>query len=273
MTACFGVAGWPVGHSLSPAVHNAALRHLGADAAYVSFEVPPARSEGIVGAMRCLGVSGMSVTMPHKQVVARSADRLSAVAALLGSANTLTALGGGLVAADSTDGEGLLAALAGAGVEVDAKRCLVVGTGAAARAVAAALAGAGGHVVVAGRSRAAVCRVLKVSPGARSGEVAEAIDAELVVNATPLGMRRAPGLPVPPDRLGPGQVVVDLVYDPPVTELLTAARYRGAIAMNGLPMLVHQAARQLELWLGQAAPVDVMFEAAEEAISGRQHGA
>ncbi len=258
-------------HSLSPVLHNAAFAALGLDWVYLALEVARGEAgDAIVGA-RALGIDGLSVTMPHKEAVARAVDRLSPTAERLGAVNTVVRTGGDLVG-ESTDGQGFLDALrADQGFEPADRRCLVLGAGGAARAVILALVDAGAaDVAVLGRSaeRVGAAAALAGRP-ARAGSAAQAGDADLVVNATPVGMVGHPdGPPVDPDLLGPGQVVVDLVYHPAVTPLVAAARERGALAVGGLGMLVHQAAHAFRLWTGQHPPLEVMSAAAVRALAG-----
>ena len=221
--------------------------------------------------MRALGIAGMSVTMPHKAEVLPALDGLTPVAATLGAVNSIAWEGARLVG-DNTDGDGLLAALRhDEGFDPDGRRCLVVGAGGAARAVVLALAKAGAAaIVVANRTRANADVAAALAPDvARPGSADEADAVDVVVNATPLGMGDDASLPVDPARLGPGQLVVDLVYHPATTPLLDAARSRGAVAVNGLGMLIHQAARQFVRWTGEEPPLEVMSAAALEALSSR----
>jgi shikimate dehydrogenase len=268
-TRVAGVIGDPVRHSLSPALHNAAFDALGLDWAFLAFEVPAGSGGAAVEAMRTLGIDGLSVTMPHKADVARAVDRLSPVAEQLGAVNTVVRRGGVLVG-ESTDGEGFVTALRrDEGFDPAGKRCLVVGAGGAARAVVAALAQAGAaEVVVAGRTHEKVAAAAALAGNrGRAGAVEEAGAADLVVNATPVGMGGDPGLPVDPDLVGPGQVVADLVYHPAVTPLLEASRARGAVVVNGVGMLIHQAALAFRLWTGEDPPLEVMSAAALRVLS------
>ncbi len=300
-----GVIGDPVSHSLSPALHNAAFRELGLDWVYVAFPVPAGRGQAAVAAMADLGIRGLSVTMPHKAPAAAACHRLSSVAQRLGVANTVANVGGQLVG-DSTDGAGFLSSLADQGWAPEGKRCLVLGAGGAARAVVLALAEAGAAaVVVVARRHEQASETASLAGRVGSVGLVEAVgEADLVVNATPVGMegvgmggvgmggvgmggvgmeavspegpgRRARGsrraLPfgLDPRRLGPGQLVADLVYAPATTPLLAAARRAGAATCNGLGMLVHQAARQVTIWTGTQAPVAAMSAAALQELRRR----
>jgi shikimate dehydrogenase len=265
-TNVVGVIGFPVGHSLSPRLHNAAFSHLGIDWVSVGFPVAPGLSAVALAGATALGIRGLSVTMPHKEDVAGAVDDLSDTAARLGAVNCVVGTEGRW-RGENTDGAGFVAALARGGrFEPRGRRCLVVGAGGAGRAVVAALGGAGAaEVVVVNRTeQRAEAAALLAGPAGRVGGADEASTCDLVVNATPLGMGDVDGpadWPVDPGMLGPGQVVVDLVYHPPVTPWLEAAAERGATTANGLGMLVHQAALQIEHWTGHPAPVDAMWAA------------
>jgi shikimate dehydrogenase len=262
-TTVAGVIGDPVRHSRSPAIHNAAFAATGLDWVFVALPTTRGRAADAVAAMATFGLGGMSVTMPHKEDVARVLDRLSPLAARLDSVNCVAWQDGGLVG-HNTDASGFASALAHVGTDLAGRQVAVLGAGGAARAVIAGAldAGAAGVIVVnrtPGRADAAValdperCRV---------GGSDDVADADVVVNATPLGMTGTPGCPVKPGALSAGQVVVDLVYDPVETDLLAAARAVGALAVDGLGMLVHQAAEAFRLWTGIEPPVDVMLDAA-----------
>ncbi len=277
-TTVVGVMGDPVRHSLSPVLHNAAFAALGLNWISVGFEVAAGNAAAALDGIRALGVAGVSVTMPHKGDVAALVDDRSAVAAHLGAVNCVINRDGNLYGAN-TDGAGFLASLGrAAGFDPAGRRCLIIGAGGAARAVALALGDAGAaSVTVVNRTlaKAADVAALAGSVG-QVGEVGGSSDdaraaalvgeAELVVNATPVGMQGSgaagAGWLLPPSLLRPGQVVADLVYVPRPTPWLAAAAAAGATTVDGLGMLVHQAAEQLELWTGTPPPVDVMWRAA-----------
>ncbi len=276
-TVLVGVIGDPVEHSLSPALHNAALAELGLDWAYVAFPVPAGSGQAAVAAMVALGIRGLSVTMPHKAGAAKACHQLSPLAERLGVVNTVTNVGGDLMG-DSTDGPGFVDSLAELGWSPDGKRCLVLGAGGSARAVVLALGAAGAErVEVVARRPEQALEVAALAGRAGMVATVDATDeADLVVNATPVGMdgvavQGSGELPfgLEPKRLGPGQLVADLIYAPATTPLMAAARSRGAGTCNGLGMLVHQAARQLTIWTGRDAPVAVMSAAALRELGKR----
>jgi shikimate dehydrogenase len=257
---------------VSPLIHNAAFRALDLDWVFAAFEVAPGRAAAAAEAARDLGIDGLSVTMPHKSDIVRAMDHLTPTARTLGAVNTVVCHAGGQLLGDNTDGAGFLDALRDdEGFDPAGRRCLVVGGGGAARAVVLALAGAGAaDVVVANRTELRAQEAAALAPGvARLGTVEEADGAELVVNATPQGMAGDVSLAVDAGALGPGQLVVDLVYHPALTPLVAAARARGATAANGLGMLIHQAAHAFRLWTGEDPPLEVMSEAALAELATR----
>jgi shikimate dehydrogenase len=269
-TRVAAVIGDPVRHSLSPRLHNAAYRAMDLDWVLVAFEVPDGGAPAAIDAARALELVGYAVTMPHKSAVAALCDELSPDAAALHSVNTVTVLPGGRIAGDSTDGAGFLRSLADAEVDPSGRSVLLLGAGGAARAVARSLGVAGAQVVVAARNPAAAEHAAALAGGTAAGwddRAAIAATAAIVVNATPLGMAARAGaageLAADQDLLdvgvlGPDHAVVDLVYHPIETRFLRTARARGAVAVSGLGMLVHQAALQVERWSGQPAPLAAM---------------
>jgi shikimate dehydrogenase len=270
-TRVVGVIGDPVGHSLSPALHNAGFAALDLDWVYVAFPVPRGRGAEAVAAVPVLGLAGFNVTMPHKEDVAGACDELTPDAAALRSVNTVVTLPGGRTLGDSTDGPGFLDALADEAIAVAGQPVLVLGAGGAARAVVLALGRVGAEVTVAARRPDAAQSAALLAPGANMVPLgaADPSSFSVVVNATPLGMSGGDPLPVDPQALHAGQAVVDLVYHPADTPLLTAARAQGASAVNGLGMLLHQAARSFTLWTGLPAPLDAMRTAAASALAAR----
>jgi shikimate dehydrogenase len=285
-TTVVGVIGSPIRQSLSPLLHNAAFAALDLNWVSLAFPVAPGQVPAALNGMRALGVAGLSVTMPHKAEVANLVDSCSDVAAQLHAVNCVLNEEGTLHGAN-TDGDGFLASLRrAAGFEPAGKRCLVIGAGGAARAVTHALGRAGAaDVAVVNRTpdRAGAVAALAGSAGRAVATVdaAQVAQSDLVVNATPIGMAGMASAAgeagaadagesadeseqwlVAPALLHAGQVVTDLVYTPRPTPWLAASAAAGATTVDGLGMLVHQAALQLELWTGREAPVDVMWQAA-----------
>lgn len=275
-TRVAAVVGSPIAHSLSPVVFNAAFAACDLDWVYAAFEVPAGGGADALDAMRLLGFGGLSVTMPLKEEVAAAVDECSAAAAALGAVNCVVPVEGrsGRLRGESTDGEGFVRSLLDAGFDPAGARCLVLGAGGAARAVAVALAGHGAARVAvanrtAGKARRAAELAGAVGAAVGLGEVAdEAVRADLVVNATSVGMGGA-GNPLDMGVLGPDHVVADLVYQPVRTPLLEAAAAAGCRTVDGVGMLVHQAALAFELWTALDAPLAAMVAAAESQLEAQ----
>lgn len=270
-TRVAAVIGSPVGHSLSPAMHNAAFADLGLDWVYVAYEVVPGGAAEALAAMRALGLAGLSVTMPHKQAVADAVDVLDPPAAALRSVNTVVAESDGRLKGYSTDGAGFVASLAAVEQSVAGRVVCLLGGGGAARALADALTRAGAaQVKVVNRTAAAAEATAALAGAVGSvGSAADVRSADIVVNATSVGMS-GEQLPCDPALLRAGQVVADIVYHPRNTALLQAARRVGATAVDGLGMLVHQAALAQVLWHGGMPSVAVMAAAAERELAARR---
>lgn len=273
-TRVLGVWGHPVSHSRSPQMHNAALAALGLDWVYVAFSVDPDHVPAAVAAVRALDLAGVNVTVPLKELVGDYLDEVDPGALAIGSVNTIVNRDGHLTGC-STDGPGFLWDLRRQGVEFAGKRILLWGAGGSARALAFALAGRGCRITIANRTPARAQQL-----AAAVGAAAEAVafnsdvyvqrlrDADLLVNATPLGMSSSQepsaAPPLPAGALRAGQVVYDLVYSPPRTPLLALAEQAGCRTIGGLGMLACQGAVSLSHWTGlpiESIPVDAMLAA------------
>lgn len=276
-----GVIGDPIGHSLSPVIHNAGFLAAGLDWIYVGFGVPSGGGAGAIAGMRSLGIEGLSVTMPLKAEVIPALDELEPDAEALGAVNCVHRRDGRLVGAN-TDGAGFLAGLsADFDFDPSGARCVVLGAGGAARAVVLALARAGARSVqVVNRTRSTAEAAASLAGAVGSVADADSVtDADLVVNATPLGMHGAggvataggdgPALPCEPQRIGSGQIVADLIYHPLRTPLMEAAAARGARTSNGLSMLVHQAAVAFRSWTGADPDLEAMVAAVDAELGHR----
>ena len=270
-TRVAAVIGNPVRHSLSPALHNAAFEQLGLDWVYAAFDVSPGEAQAALDAMRTFRLGGLSITMPHKEAVASAVDSLDPAAAALRSVNTVVPQADGSLKGYSTDGAGFVASLAAAGVSVAGLPVCVLGAGAAARSIVDALARAGvAQVAVVNRTAAAADEAASLAgPTGVVGGSADVSDAHILINATSVGMG-GDELPCDPSLLRSGQVVADIVYHPRETALLRAARSAGATTVEGLGMLVHQAALQQQLWHGHLPDVSVMTNAAERELAARR---
>lgn len=270
-----GVVGRPIGHSLSPLIHTAWLRAAGIEGEYRPYAPQDGQSfDAFAYGLRRAGLVGVNVTLPFKEAALALADRPAPRAARAGAANLLL-FGPDGIAADNTDGMGLLAALAGAGFEPTAGPVVVLGAGGAARGAFTALIDAGvGEVRVINRSADRAQVLAELHAGARAfawAGMAEALEgAAALVNATSLGMTGQPALDIGLDGLAPGAVVMDMVYKPLETELLTQARRRGLPTADGLSMLIAQAMPSFEALFGRPPPVEVDVRAlCMAALEGR----
>lgn len=275
-SAVFAILGRPVIYSKSPRLHNAVFEHLGIDAVYIAHE-PTDIGAAIVG-MRELGYSGANVTMPFKRAAIEHLDGISDVARAMNAVNTLSFRDGG-VYGDNTDGAGLLSEIEKAGTQIRGARILLLGTGGAAGAVwtQAAYDGAA-EVRVFNRRKPEFGEIrerlagLSADTGARvtlhdladDAELARAVaESEIVINATNVGMGSLAGQSlIPADLLTAGHTVVDAVYHPRITQLIADGQAVGATTVEGLRMLLGQAAICQKIWLG----IDMPFDVAEAAV-------
>ncbi|XXR50096.1 shikimate dehydrogenase [Sorangium sp. So ce381] len=243
------------------AMHLAGYRALGLDFTYIPFAVTDV--EGATRGMRALGIRGLGVSMPYKQAVIPLLDELDPVAERIGAVNTIVNDDGRL-RGHNTDWIGAVRALEEV-TQLRGARVLLLGAGGAARAVAFGLAERGAHVTVANRDLEKARQLAAAVGGAAApldDAAALAHDHGVLVNTTSLGMAEVdPRSPVPEEVLREGLLVMDIVYKPMITELVAAARRRGATAVHGGRMLLHQAAEQFRLYTGREPPLDAMDEA------------
>ena len=280
-TQLFGIFGHPVRHSLSPILHNAAFRARGLNAVYLAFDVTdlPRAVQGV----RALGISGLSITIPHKEAVMPLLDQVDFQALQIGAVNTIVNQEGMLLGYNTdcigaqraleeafTNDQAHLAKANGAGPSsvLSGKSAVILGAGGSAKAVAFGLKSAGMFVHVANRT-VEKAKALGEALGATFSSLNEVCDitADVLVNTTPVGM--APDIykmPIASECLKNFSVVMDIVYAPLVTALLREAEAAGCRTVNGLRMLLHQAVCQFELWTGLQAPLNVMERALLDQI-------
>ena len=283
MDSELGIIGYPIGHSISPVFQQAALDHCGMDAAYRAWEVAPEQVGEFVQSLQRPGVLGINVTVPHKEAVIPYLDEVDDWATEAGAVNTIVNRDGRLTG-HNTDGYGFLQGLKdGAGFEPAGQRVLVLGAGGAARGVVLALLREDvSQLLVANRTLARAEALVKLAqprgvpaqaiPLSWNELSLAAVASDLIVNCTTLGMAHGPdpsGAPLMMYQIPPTSLVYDLVYNPPETPLLREAVRAGAGVLGGIQMLVHQGAASFEMWTGQPAPVDVMLQAATDAMTGR----
>ena len=265
--------GHPIAHSLSPAMHTAALEALRCDALYTSFEVPPRFLKPILRALVLAGVEGLNVTVPLKEAVLPLMDRLHPTARAMGAVNTIVVHGRQTIGYN-TDGVGFVRAVKELGWRPRASCAVVLGAGGAARAVAWELSRvAGSCIAIANRHPARARRLVRWLSRQRPRACVCTVplnrvslgEADLLVNATTVGMRADDDVLVDPRQLHRGLLVYDMVYHRE-TLLVQAARRRGCVAANGLSMLLYQGAESLRLWLRRAPPLAPMRRALIQAV-------
>jgi shikimate dehydrogenase len=280
-TRLLGVLGFPVEHSVSPEMHNAALLAAGVPLVYAAFSVAPDGLEAALRGMAAMGFVGANLTIPHKQAGAKLMASLTEEARALGAINTVCFAAGGMVG-HNTDVEGFLQPLRRAGMDLAGLPATVLGAGGAARGVVYGLLRSGARVWLINRSRDRAVtlaadmaravdgpeRICVLDAGSDAARTAVRQSA-LLVNATSAGMSPYEDIfpPVSGEWLHPGLTVVDLVYRPAETRLLRAAREAGCRTINGLPMLVHQGAASFRMWLGMEPDLSVMEKAALAALN------
>lgn len=280
MRKVVGIIGYPLGHSVSPAMHNAAFKKLGLDWEYAPFEVSPEDLAESLNGFRALHFAGFNVTIPHKEAIVPMLDEVTKLARIIGAVNTVVNQEGKLIGYN-TDGAGFLDSL-----KVDAKtnpkgkRVVVLGAGGASRAVSIMLAEAGAKIITLSDIQEEKAKELSEYIGSsfevdcdyvdvNSQDLQKAIDkAHILVNSTPIGMKpKIDQSPLADNIKLPKKLLVyDLVYNPAQTKLLKTAKAAGCKICSGLGMLVRQGAAAFTLWTDEEAPVKVMWQAGEKAL-------
>ena len=279
-TKPFAVIGHPIGHTLSPVMHNASMEELGFDGIYLALDIHPDELMDVLPAMARMGFAGVNLTVPHKEIAFRGLEQLDESARLLGAANTVQFTEDGMIG-HNTDGYGFLMALEEAfGKQVEGDAVFVLGCGGAGRAVALMAAKEGAKsLVLADIDAARVQRLedeiqslaphVAITPALNDDAKIELCRAcDLVVQASPVGMKKDDASLLPPEAFRTDQRAFDLIYMYPETAILTTAREAGAQIANGLGMLLHQGARAFEIWTGVNPSVAAMRKALEEAVYG-----
>lgn len=279
-TTPFAVLGHPIGHTLSPIMHNRSLEALGMDAIYLAFDAPPDRLMSILHAMRDMGFGGANLTVPLKEIAFRGVDHHDPSATLAGSVNTIEFMDDGTLRGHSTDGYGFVTALQESfNLALDGISVFVLGSGGAGRAVALTCADKGaGRITVSdidsARADTVAAEIRKRFPSipAQSAGTdpadwnAAAAEADLIIQATPVGMKPDDKPLLTHAAFHKGQRVFDLIYMYPQTGIMREAVAAGADAANGLDMLLHQGARSFTIWTGRAPDTTAMRQALETAV-------
>ena len=279
------IFGYPLGHTLSPVMHNAAAQALGLPYRFLAYEVHPDQYEEAVRGAAAMGFAGFCVTIPHKVATFRLVDELSEDARLMGAVNMVTFEEGGRLKGHNTDGAGWLRSLEEeTGVSPEGKRCLVLGAGGAARAIAIKLAQIGAtHVEIRNRTAEKAASLasevkshfpeVEIHGGGLDALESAARGRDIIVDTTSLGMsgdkEREAACPLPEEFIPPESICADAVYNPLDTPFLKAARRRGARAVSGVGWLLHQGALGWELWTGTQMPVEHVREKMLEALRNR----
>lgn len=276
-TKLIGVLGWPVGHSLSPAIHNAALNELGIDCAYLPLQVSPECLAAAISGLKALGFIGFNVTIPYKVRIIPYLDEIERGAALIGAVNTVVNDDGCLVGYN-TDADGFINSLKYHNVEVDSSKVAILGAGGAARAVVYGLFSHGAkQIVIGARDNGKAIdfsgsfNSIRISGmGWQDSAFTEWLaEADIIINATPLGMY--PNInSMPPlnwQVVNKQAIVCDIVYNPYNTKFLNVARQHGHKIITGEGMLVEQAALALELWTGKVAPRQTMYKIIQKLLN------
>ena len=278
-TKTLGIFGYPISHTLSPAMHNAVIKALGLDMVYLPFEVKPSNLKEAINGIKSLGIIGVNITIPHKESVIRFLDDISEEARLVGAVNTIVNKDRKLVGYN-TDGSGYMASLKEElGFNPKSKRIIIIGAGGAARGILAALATQKPKsITVANRTLSRAVSLIKAFKGKFRDTRFEAINlddnmlkmsfnsVDLLINTTSVGMKQSKALKIPLETLPKIAIVSDIIYNPLETLLLKKAKKIGLTTHGGLGMLVHQGARSFKLWTGMDAPMNVMRKAALKAL-------
>ena len=276
MTARYAVIGDPIAHSLSPAIHTRWLAEAGIDAIYTALRVHGPDPEALIRALPAEGLSGCNVTIPHKEAALHAADVKDPLALRIGAANTLR-FTNGKIEAFNTDAAGFSLSLDAAAPhwrQGGGKACLL-GAGGSARAVVAALDAAGfDEIVVANRTLARIAPLAECALKAKltafewDDRANAAAGAKLIVNATSLGLNDKDPLDAPAEHAAPSAIAFDLVYKPLQTHFLRSAESQGLQAVDGLGMLIYQAAAAFEIWFGQKPDAEAGRQAALAQLGG-----
>jgi len=275
----YGVIGWPIKHSLSPAMHNAAFKALGIDAEYRAFEVLPDGLEKFFKGLFENGVKGLNVTVPHKEKCMQFLDSIDPLAVSIGAVNTV-AVKGKKLSGYNTDSLGFIEALEkDLGFKASDKRAFVLGSGGASKAVCFSLAENGAKEIIITdlfidkvqllkdnlKKFYPECNVKVIGPKELYTEK-DLGNSDILINATPVGLKEEDPVLFKEGSLKKGILVYDLVYNPEKTKLVKMAQEKGIKASGGLGMLLYQGAKSFELWTGKPAPVEIMRKALSSAL-------
>jgi shikimate dehydrogenase len=259
-TKITGIFGYPIEHTLSPAMHNTAFKSLGLDYCYVPFKVLSAHLPDAVKAIRSLDLHGVNITVPHKEKVIPLLDKVNEEASFIGAVNTIVNTDG-ILTGYNTDGRGFMSSLAEEGLSIDGKDIVILGTGGACRAVSYYLSERASKLSLFDIDRNKAGNLVADLQKIRDNvsllvNIKDIGKPDIIINATPLGLKPDDPLPLDPDLITPEMIVCDLIYKK--TGLLEEADRKGAKNINGSGMLLWQGVLAFELWTGVKPPVDLM---------------
>lgn len=262
-TKIIGLFGYPVEHSLSPHMHNSAFRELDFDIIYVAFKVSPEDLTDAIKAVKALNLLGVNITVPHKERAIPLLDSIDEEASFIGAINTIVN-SEGVLKGYNTDGRGFLSSLSEEGISIDGKKIMIIGTGGACRAISYYLSEKASELSLYDIDKSKGEKLIGDLEKIRDNvflldKIEDAERPDIIINATPLGMKGDDPSPVNPDLITPDMVVCDLVYKK--TKLLHDAEKKGARTLNGSGMLLWQGVLAFELWTGIIPPVDLMRKA------------
>ena len=282
-TKIFGLLGFPVEHTLSPAMHNAAFKAMGLDMCYLPFKVSPQDLLHAVRAVRALNLTGVNITVPHKEKVISLLDEVDKEALFIGAVNTIVNKDGKLTGYN-TDGRGFMQSLSEAGIQVRGKKILIIGAGGASRAISYYLSEKAGKLFLFDIDKKKAEKLIRdlrkirknvfpfkfqpsTLPAGRQASTfkSEFRKLDIIINASPLGLKKGDPLPVNLKNLQKKHIVCDLIYRK--TLLIDRASTKGCKVLNGLGMLLWQGVFAFELWTGQKPPVEVMRKALKSGLT------
>ncbi|GMR03428.1 MAG: shikimate dehydrogenase [Thermodesulfovibrionia bacterium] len=267
-TKIIGIFGSPIEHTLSPLMHNAAFKTLGLDMCYVAFRVLPGELREAVRAIKSLNLPGVNITVPHKEKVIPLLDKVNEEASFIGAVNTIVN-SEGILTGYNTDGRGFISALSEKNISIENKDILVLGAGGASRAISYYLSEKASRLSLFDIDKSKAEKLIGDLNKIRNNtffleNIKDIGRPDIIINATPLGLKSEDALPLSPDFIAPEMVVCDLVYKN--TSFLQEAKKKGARTIDGSGMLLWQGILAFDLWTGVKPPVDVMRQALLSAI-------
>lgn len=259
-TKIVGIFGYPIEHSLSPLMHNAAFSALGLDIRYIAFKVSPYDLQDAVRSIRALNLLGVNITIPHKEKVIPLLDIVDEETSFIGAVNTIVN-SENILTGYNTDGRGFINSLTEEGISFEGKNILIIGAGGASRAISYYLSEKAAALLLYDIDKPKAEKLISELSEFRKGvkhlnDIKDAGKPDIIINATPLGLKPDGPLPILPDVITPDMVICDLIYKN--TRFLQEAKNRGARTLNGAGMLLWQGVLAFELWTGVKPPVDVM---------------